>query len=140
MGRACSDDSTSPDRVIFIVTYAPPYPPEATYQTDITSIVNNIQARYTTVKRVELLTLIRAPGNSATACSDEPNNEQSIPPAEDDAIAMVAADPLFAGLVFAVPPMYVPSCSDFIANAPQYTDAGALDMADVYGAYYAAHP
>ena len=78
--------------------------------------------------------------NSSAACSSQPNNEQSIPPQEDGAMAMVAADPAFAGVVFVDPPLYVPSCSDFIADAPQYTAAGAMAIADVYGAYYAAHP
>jgi hypothetical protein len=140
MGHGCTSDSTTPDRVIFIVTYAPPYPTEATYQTDLTSVVENILSKYATVKRIELMTLIRAPGNSATACSSQANNEQSIPPAEDDAIAAVAADTAFGGLVFALPPAYVTSCSDFLADAPQYTTAGATDIAQVYGAYYAAHP
>jgi hypothetical protein len=140
MGHACSTDSTTPDRVIFIVTYAPPYPTEATYQTDLTSIANDILAKYAGVKKIELMTLIRAPDNSSSACSSAANNEQAIPPQEDEAIAMVAADPTFDGLVFADPPLYVPLCSDFIANAPQYTDAGATDIAQVYGAHYAAHP
>jgi hypothetical protein len=138
MGHTCARDSATPDRVIFIVTYAPPYPPEATYQTDTTSIVNDIQAKYPTVQRIELMTLIRSPGNVSTACSSVADNEQSIPAAEDQGIAAVAADAAFAGLVFALPPFYVPSCSDFIANAPQYTTAGAMDIAAVYGAYYAA--
>jgi len=140
MGHACSIDATTPDRVIFIVTYAPPYPTETTYQTDLTSVVNDIQAKYPSARRIELMTLIRAPGNSSTACSSEPNNEQSIPQQEDQAIAMVAAEPAFAATVLVDPPLYVPSCSDFIANAPQYTDAGAMAVAQVYGTYYAAHP
>jgi len=140
MGHACASGSTRPDRVIFTVTYSPPYPTEATYQTDLTAIVNNIQARYATVKRIEIMTLIRAPGNSATACSSKANNEQSIPPAEDDAIAAVGADPSFAGLVFPLPPAYVTSCSDFLTDEPQYTTTGATDIAQVYAAYYAAHP
>lgn len=139
-GHTCASNSTTPDRVIFIVTYAPPYPSEATYQTDITAIVNNIKAKYATVRRIEIMTLIRSPGNSATACSNQANNEQSIPAAEDQAIAAVAADSTFAGLVFALPAFYVPSCSDFVADAPQYTATGATDIAQVYGAYYAAHP
>jgi hypothetical protein len=139
MGHTCATDSATPDRVIFIVTYAPPYPTEATYQANTTSVVDNIIAKYPTVKRIELMTLIRSPGNVGT-CSSQPNNEQSIPAQEDQAIAAVAANPAFAGLAFALPPFYVPSCSDFVANAPQYTTAGATDIANVYGAYYAARP
>jgi len=140
MGHACAAGSTTPDRVIFIVTYAPPYPPETTYQTDTTSIVTDIQTKYPTVRRIEIMTLIRSPGNAETACSSAANNEQSIPAAEDQGIAAVAADPAFAGLVVALPPSYVPSCADFVTDGPQYTTAGAMDIAKVYGAYYAAHP
>ena len=140
MSHACAKGSTTPDRVIFIVTYSPPYPPEATYETDTTEIVNNIEAKYAGVKRVEIMTLVRSPGNVETACSSKANNEQSIPAAEDQGIAAVAANPAFAGLVFVSPPFYVTSCSDFVTDAPQYTTAGATDIANVYAAYYAAHP
>ncbi|HVV50781.1 MAG TPA: hypothetical protein VHO06_14040, partial [Polyangia bacterium] len=140
MGHACASGATAPDRVLFIVTFAPPYPPESTYESDTASIVRDIEAKYPGVRRIELLTLIRAPGNSATACSSAADNEQSIPPAEDQGIAAVAAAPAFAGLVAAAPPLYVPSCADFIADKPQYTTAGAADVAKVYGAYYAARP
>jgi len=139
-GHQCARNATNPDRVIFIVTYAPPYPSQATYQTDITAIVNNIKTKYLGVRRIEITTLVRSPGNSATACSTKANNEQSIPAAEDQAIAAVAADAGFAGLVFALPPFYVKSCSDFQTDAPQYTTAGAANIAQVYGAYYTAHP
>lgn len=139
LGHQCANRATTPDRVIFIVTYSPPYPDQATYVKYITSIVNNIKTRYPTVKRIELTTLVRAPGNSATACSSKANNEQSMPAAEDQAIAAVAAAPAFAGLVTALPPFYVTNCSDFTADAPQYTTTGAANIAKVYGAYYAAH-
>jgi hypothetical protein len=140
MSHACANDATMPDRVIFIVTYSPPYPPEATYETDTTKIVNNIKAKYAGVKRIEIMTLVRSPGNVETACSSKANNEQSIPPAEDQGISAVAANPTFAGLVFASPPFYVTGCSDFLTDEPQYTTAGATNIANVYGAYYAAHP
>jgi len=39
-----------------------------------------------------------------------------------------------------LPPFYVPSCADFVADHPQYTAAGATDIAKLYGAYFAAHP
>ena len=138
--HACTNDSATPDRVIFIVTFAPPYPPEATYETDTTEIVNNIKTKYHAVKRIELMTLVRSPGNSDTVCSSKASNEQAVPAAEDQAIAAVAANPMFAGLVSASPPFYVVSCSDFVTDAPQYTTAGATDIADVFGGYYAAHP
>lgn len=55
-------------------------------------------------------------------------------------MAAVAADPAFAGLVAVLPPFYVTACSDFNPDAPQYTDAGAANIAKVYGATFAANP
>jgi hypothetical protein len=86
------------------------------------------------------MTLVRSPGNVETACSSKADNEQSIPAAEDQAIAAVAASSTFTGLVSASPPFYVTACSDFLTDKPQYTTAGATDIANVYGAYYATHP
>jgi hypothetical protein len=64
--------------------------------------------------------------------------EQDMPPAEDQGIAATAA--AFPGLVVALPALYVPTCSDFVSNGPQFTTAGATDVAKVYGKYYAANP
>ena len=139
-GQACAKNSTNPDRVIFIATQPPPYPSAATYQGHLTNIVKNIKAKYSNVKQIELTTLIRSPGNLETACSNKSGNEQNIPPAEDQGIAAVAADPAFAGMVVALPPFYVTACSDFLPDAPQYTDLGATHIAKVYGEYYASHP
>jgi hypothetical protein len=136
-GHMCATDATTPDRVIFIATKAPPYPDESFYQTNMTAIVNDIEMKYPTVKRIELMTLIRAPNNvPCTGTAD--SSEQVIPLAEDQGIAATAA--AFPGLVVALPPMYVPTCSDFITGMPQYTTAGAMDIAKVYGKYYAANP
>ncbi len=139
-GHACAQSAQMPDRVIFIVTQSPPFPPESTYQTQTNSVVQNIRSKYPGVRQIALGTLIRSPGNAPTACSTAADAEQSIPAAEDQAIAAVAAATAPAGLVVALPPLYVSTCADFVADHPQYTTAGAADVARVYGAYFAAHP
>jgi hypothetical protein len=136
-GHACAQGATTPDRVIFIVTDPPPYPAETFYQTNTTAIVNDIKMKYPAVKRVELMTLIRAPNNMPCP-GNTTSAEQDMPPAEDQGIAATAA--AFPGLVVALPPMYVPTCADFVSAGPQYTTAGAGDVAKVYGKYYAANP
>jgi hypothetical protein len=139
--HACAAGSTSPDRVIFIATEAPPYPAESFYQTNMTAIVNDIEAKYPAVKRIELTTLVRAPNNVPCVLAPDAgadSSEQIIPAAEDQGLAAAAAG--FPGLVVVLPPFYVPMCSDFMSSNPQYTTAGATDVAGVYGSYYAAHP
>jgi hypothetical protein len=126
--------------VLFIVTEGPPFPPEATYQKNITAIVADIKTKYPSAKQIVLGTLIRSPGNGPDACSTVADNEQSIPAAEDQAIAVVVEAPASAGIVSALPSFYVTKCADFVADHPQYTAAGATDIAKVYGAYFALHP
>jgi hypothetical protein len=136
-GHMCASGAKAPDRVIFIATKAPPYPPATFYQTNMTMIVNDIKAKYPSAKRIELMTLIRAPNN--VPCTGSPTtSEQIIPAAEDQGIKAAAA--AFPGLVVALPAMFVAMCSDFNPGAPQYTAAGAMDIAKVYGKYYAANP
>jgi hypothetical protein len=135
-GHTCSTGSTTPDHVIFVATRWPPSP-ESYYTTNLTNIVKIIQAKYPTVKRTDLMTLIRAPGNKGC---DGTQSEQTIPPAEDQGVAATAA--AFPGLVFSIPPQYVPRCADFVsATAPQYSATpGAGDVGKVYGQYFAASP
>ncbi len=135
-GHACAASATMPDRVIFIVTRWPPEP-ESYYTTNLTSIVKIIQGKYPTVKRIDLVTLIRAPGNKGC---DGTQSEQTIPLAEDQGVSATVA--AFPGLVFSVPPQYVPQCADFVsATAPQYSPTpGAGDVAKVYGQYFATNP
>ena len=96
-GHACAQGAQTPDRVIFIVTQSPPYPPESTYQTQTTSVVQNIRTKYPAARQIALATLVRSPGNAASACSAVTDNEQSIPAAEDQAIAAVVAATAFCG-------------------------------------------
>jgi hypothetical protein len=42
--------------------------------------------------------------------------------------------------VVSLPPFYVTFCSDFSPDVPQYTTAGATNIAKVYGADWAANP
>jgi hypothetical protein len=138
-GHACAASGTSgtmPDRVIFVVTRWPPEP-ESYYTTNLTSIVKIIQGKYPTVKRIDVMTLIRAPGNKGC---DGTESEQTIPLAEDQGVSATAG--AFPGLVFSVPAQYVPQCADFVsATAPQYSPTpGAGDVAKVYGQYFVTNP
>ena len=136
--HACAHNSTSPDRVVFVaVNWA--YTTAAQWQTDLHKIVENLRQKYGSVRRIELMTLTRAPGN--VVCAPGGSSSETIIPAwTDTAISATAAQ--YPGLVVAAPKFEVPKCADFMQNglAPQYTDAGAREVAQLIGAYYAAHP
>jgi hypothetical protein len=134
----CAEGAQAPDRVLFVaVNWA--YTTAAQWESDLTKIVQNLQAKYPSVRRIELMTLTRAPGN--IVCLPGGSSIETVIPAWTDvAIAAIAAK--YPALVVLAPKFEVPHCADFIGGgtAPQYTDAGAKDVAQTMGTYYAAHP
>ena len=89
---------------------------------------------------------ISAPGNVPCPAANGKTNETIIPAFGYQAIDAMPAK--FPGLVFALPHFEVP-CQDFIGDgtAPQYapsatatTGPAVMDVASIFGAYYAAHP
>ena len=134
--HSCAQNSQAPDRVLFVaVNWS--YTTAAQWEADLGKIVQNLRAKYVSVRRIELMTLTRAPAN--TRCVADAGDETIIPAWTDQAIAATAAK--FPDLVVQAPKFEVPRCSDFQANGtqPQYTDAGAADVARVIGAYYSTH-
>jgi hypothetical protein len=105
----------------------------------LSKIVVNLQSKYPSVRRIELMTLTRAPGN--VVCAPGGSSSETIIPAWTD-VAIAATATMYPGLVVQAPKFEVPACADFMQGglAPQYTDAGAADVARLFGAYYAAHP
>jgi hypothetical protein len=136
--HTCAQNASSPDRVLFVaVNWS--YTTAAQWEADLSKIVANLQAKYHNLRQIELMTLTRAPGNVVCAAGGS-SNETIIPAWVDAAIAATAAK--YPSLVVAAPKFEVPKCADFMQGglAPQYTDAGAQDVARALGAYYAAHP
>jgi len=136
--HTCAQNANLPDRVLFVaVNWS--YTTAAEWEVDLSKIVANLRAKYPSLRQIELMTLTRAPGNVVCAAGGS-SNETIIPAWVDAAIAATAAK--YPNLVVPAPKFEVPKCSDFMQGglAPQYTDAGAEDVARTLGAYYAAHP
>jgi hypothetical protein len=127
----CAQNPDKPDRVIFVaLNYI-----ETTlafWTPAMTSAVANIQAKYPSVKRIELMSFIRAPGN--TACPQAPAPRSTITPAQDQAAAMVAA--ANPGLVFVAPQFEVKTCGEYSSNPPHPTTPGATAWATMMASYY----
>ena len=105
----CTMNSKTPDRIVFegvdsasttVAQFLPQY----------VSVINIIKMRYPTVKRIDLMTLTRAPGDMECVGANR-SNSSWIKPAQDEAIAMAVE--MFPGFVFATPKFEVKSCKDF---------------------------
>ncbi len=129
----CTNGSSNPDRVIFIGfnwTYTDAVP----FQFDLQNIITNIQAKYSNIKRIDLMTMIRSPDNQTCG---QATGEDVVAPFVDEAIANVVAEP-HTVQVTAAPKFYVPDCSTFDPNStPHFTADGNTAMAEIIGSYYA---
>lgn len=145
VSHPCVNGAASPDRVAFMATQWTENT-AAQWEADFAGIVANIRAQWPEVKRIELMPSTCAPGNQL--CPVPGASSETVIPAYGYA-AIDAMPAKYPGLVFSTPHFEVPKCSDFIGNgtAPQYapdatatTGPAVLDVANVFGAYYAAHP
>ena len=129
----CTDSSDNPDRIIFIA-FNWVYTNVIQFQFDLESIVANIQAKYSNVKRIDLMTMIRSPNNQTCG---HPTGQDWVQPFVDEAIANVVAAPHTVE-VTAAPKFYVPNCSAFDPKTtPHFTADGNTAMANIIGSYYA---
>ncbi len=136
----CTTNSNNPDRVIyniFVDGGDSSITNKAAYATGLANVVTQIKAHYSNVKRIDLLTMTRAPMN--VACSSSNAAGSMIPQYEDDAVQMEVSSGTPA--VVASPPFFVMACSDFDSTGgPHFSDAGKTNAAKLYGMYYASEP
>ena len=134
---ACANGSTNPDRVIFTgVNWT--YTTEAEWETQLTKVVETLKVKYSALKEIDLMTMLRAPGNKV--CGDPTvtaTREQVVAPYIDQAIAAVAAK--YPKLVRVAPEFYAPDCAVFLPNSPHFADGKAAVVAKIMSEYYATH-
>jgi hypothetical protein len=127
----CTKNALDPDRVIFVGLEFD-FTTVAQWLPNLTAVVKNLQDKYPGVKRIELATFVRAPGNKP--CPQAPAKRSTIAPAEDEAIEMVVkANP---ELVIASPRFEAASCSEFSGNPPHPSAAGGAAWAKMIAAHY----
>lgn len=127
----CTRNSKTPDRIAFNATkyewttleeFVPAY----------INVIKNIKTKYPSVKRIDLMTYGRAPGNKECAGANRPTYSW-IKPVQDDAAAMVAA--MYPGFVFVCPKWEHKSCSDF-GLCPHVSAAANATLAKTIGEYF----
>lgn len=130
----CTAGSTNPDHVVLSVVSWDCCTTQAEWEAKIDAAVSNFVAKYSALKRIDLLTVIRGPGNKNCPTPPAPNQTISMPAELDAAIAAIAAKR--SGLVFAAPKFEAHDCSDFKGGGPHLTDAGNAVVAKDIAAYF----
>jgi hypothetical protein len=121
---------TAPDRVIFVGTNYD-YTTVGEFLPKYLAVIDNIKARFAAVKRIELQTHVRAPGN--VACPGALDFKTTIKPAQDEALAQAVAK--YPGFVVASPKFEVDSCADY-GLYPHFKGGGAAAVGKKIGAHY----
>jgi hypothetical protein len=130
----CTQDSDDPDRVLFTGCNWE-YTTVEEWTAAFEAVLVALKGKYPGLKRVDLLTMLRAPGNQVCIAD---LTEVVVQPFIDEAIAnVVAAHP---GFVTAAPKFYAPNCDVFSFGGPHFAEGGAEEVAQVFGAYYSAEP
>jgi hypothetical protein len=131
---ACSSESSSPDRVMFMV-FSWTVKTQQDWRTKITQTVNNFKAKYPKLKRLDLMNQIRGPNN--LLCPTPPAAGETILVSPELKAAMEEVAAAFPGFVFLSPAWEARSCADFQGGGPHLTSAGNMAAAQVAGTYFA---
>jgi hypothetical protein len=128
----CSEGSSSPDRVLFTAMNWE-YTSQGEWEAGLVNVVHAINARFPSVRRIELLSMIRAPGN--VSCG---NAMSVVAPFVDEAISAVAAKS--PEQVRVGPKLEAPNCEVFKNGGPHFTESGRALIAQRIAEYFVREP
>jgi hypothetical protein len=131
----CTQQSASPDRIVLTVL-SWTITTQAEWETQIGLAIDDFKTKYPGVRRIDLITVIRGPGNMLCPTPPAAGETIALPAALDAAIAAVAAR--MPGFVFAGPKFEAPNCAAFSGGGPHLTSAGNMNMARMIATYFAA--
>lgn len=118
---ACGNDSTSPDRVVFMV-FSWSLKSQADWRTKITQAVENFKSKYPKLRRLDFINQIVGPGNML--CPTPPAANETIVVSAELKAAMQEVAAAYPGFVFLNPVWEARTCADFQGGGPHLTSAG----------------
>ena len=132
----CATGSTNPDHVVLtVLSWAPACcTTQPQWEQQVEAAVSNLVAKYGALKRIDLMTVIRGPGNQLCPTPPAANETIALPPELDAALAAVATK--HPGLVYVAPKFEAPSCAAFSGGGPHLTTAGNTAVAKDIAAHF----
>lgn len=121
----CASGADAPDRVIFTAVNWT-FTSGAEWTPALQKAVDTIKAKYPQVRRIELVTMLRGPGNQTCG-----NLKTVVQPYIDEAVATVVAA---SGPLVVAGPKVETSCEVFVKGGPHFSEAGMARVADLYRA------
>lgn len=129
----CTSLAATPDRVIFL-PFSLSLLTLADWLTNLKQVVETMKGKFPGVKRIELMTTLRSPGNMP--CDNDTDPNTVVQPYVDQAVQMVAD--ASGGLVTVGPKIELTSCS-WWAGGTDLTGDGNTGVGQLLSAYYQTH-
>lgn len=132
----CTNGSTNPDHVVLtVLSWVPACcTTQSEWDAQITAAINNFKAKYSALKRIDLMTVIRGPGNML--CPTPPASGETIVISPELDAALAAAATRFPNLVYVAPKFEAPNCAAFSGGGPHLTTAGNTAVAKTISAAF----
>jgi len=130
----CAAQSATPDRVVFL-PFSLTLNTLDVWQMQLTKLVETIKGKFPGVRRIEIMTTLRSPGNML--CPNDKDPGTVVPAYVDQAIQAVADQS--AGLVTVGPKIEVKDCT-WWGGGTDLTGAGNAGVGQLVADYYSAHP
>ena len=133
----CAQGSTQPDHVVLtVLSWVPACcTTQPQWEAQVTGAINTLKSKYPGLKRIDLMTVIRGPGNMLCPTAPAAGETIVIPPELDGALAAAAVE--FPNFVFVAPKFEAANCAAFSGGGPHLTTAGNTAVAKNIGAYFA---
>lgn len=132
----CAAGSTNPDHVVLTVLSWNPAccTTQPEWETPIEAAVSNLVAKYSALKRIDLMTVIRGPNNQLCPTPPVANETIALPAELDAALAAVASK--HPGLVYVAPKFEAPNCAAFSGGGPHLTQQGNATVAQTIATHF----
>jgi hypothetical protein len=132
----CTNGSTNPDHVVLtVLSWVPDCcTTQPEWDAQITAAIANFKAKYSALKRIDLMTVIRGPGNMLCPTPPATGETIVIPPELDAALAAAATK--YPSFVFVAPKFEAPNCAAFSGGGPHLTTAGNTAVAKTISAAF----
>jgi hypothetical protein len=130
----CATQSATPDRIVFL-PFSLTLNTLDVWQMQLTKLVDTIKGKFPGVRRIEIMTTLRSPGNML--CPNDKDPGTVVPAYVDQAIQAVADQS--GGLVTVGPKIEVKDCA-WWGGGTDLTGAGNAGVGQLVADYYTAHP
>jgi hypothetical protein len=137
LASACTSGSSAPERAVFMV-FSWSLKAQADWTKNIKQTIDNFKVKYPSVRRLDLMTQVVAPGN--VQCPTPPAAGETIVVTPELQAAMTEAVAAYPGYAYLAPRFEARTCADLQGGGPHLNAQGNAAVAKKIAEYLATVP